>query len=166
MWWLRRWQRKCGFSAGSWQIQKTTKIKLFMWELLGDPDATFCSLWVQRMVSLITHRHDTFSDRLTLWHRVFVGYQKKLISHLHCCILHGPSGERILDVVPWGMEFKPQDNGEFGHAAHTCSNPHIKCMIIQLYSNTAGHRSERLCRLKLQYKAATVHKLPHMWHVR
>jgi hypothetical protein len=114
MWRLRRWQRKCGFSAGSWQIQKTTWRRLLMWKLLGETDATFCSSWVQRMVSLITYRHNTFTvrlliNRLTLPHQVFVGYQKKWISLLHCCILHGPSGEHIVDVVPGGTELEPQD---------------------------------------------------------
>lgn len=27
---------------------------------------------------------------------------------LHCCILRGLGGERIVDVVPRGMELKPQ----------------------------------------------------------
>jgi hypothetical protein len=44
-----------------------------------------------------------------------------------CCILHGPGGECIMDVVPRGTELELQLRRGAGQAAHTCNNPHIKC---------------------------------------
>ena len=43
-----------------------------------------------------------------------------------CCILHGPGGERIMDVVPGGMELEIQFRRGVGRAAHTRNNPHVK----------------------------------------
>jgi len=43
-----------------------------------------------------------------------------------CCILHGPGGERIMDVVPRGTELELQLRRGVGQAAHICNNLHIK----------------------------------------
>jgi len=42
------------------------------------------------------------------------------------CILGGPSVERIMDVVPRGMELELQLRRGVAQASHTCNNPHIK----------------------------------------
>ena len=44
-----------------------------------------------------------------------------------CCILHSPSGERIMDVVPGGTELELQLRRGVGQAAHIRNNPHVKC---------------------------------------
>jgi hypothetical protein len=44
-----------------------------------------------------------------------------------CCILGGPDGERIIDVVPRGTELELQLRWGVGQASHTCNNPHVKC---------------------------------------
>jgi hypothetical protein len=46
---------------------------------------------------------------------------------LYCCILRGPGGERIVDVVPRGTELELQLRPDVGQAAHTRNNPHVKC---------------------------------------
>ena len=43
------------------------------------------------------------------------------------CILSGPGGERIVDVVPGGTELELQLKRGVGKAAHTRNNPHVKC---------------------------------------
>jgi len=43
------------------------------------------------------------------------------------CILPGPGGERIVDVVPGGTELELQLRRGVGQAAHTRNNPHVKC---------------------------------------
>ena len=43
-----------------------------------------------------------------------------------CCILHGPGGERIVDVVPRGTELELQLRRGVVQAAHTRNNPHVK----------------------------------------
>jgi hypothetical protein len=41
--------------------------------------------------------------------------------------LHGPGGERIVDVVPGETELEPLGlRREIGQAAHTRNNPHVK----------------------------------------
>ena len=44
-----------------------------------------------------------------------------------CCILRGPDGECIVDVVPGGTELELQLRRAVGQAAHTRNNPHINC---------------------------------------
>jgi hypothetical protein len=44
-----------------------------------------------------------------------------------CCILGGPGGERIMDVVPRRTELELQLRRGVGQASHTCNNLHIKC---------------------------------------
>jgi hypothetical protein len=41
----------------------------------------------------------------------------------YCCILHGPGGEGIVNVVPGGMELKLQLRWGVGQAVHTRNNP-------------------------------------------
>jgi hypothetical protein len=48
----------------------------------------------------------------------------------YCCIVHGPSGERIMDIVPGGTERELQLRRGVGQAAHTRNNPHVKCIGI------------------------------------
>jgi len=43
------------------------------------------------------------------------------------CILHGPSGQHIMDVVPGGTELELQLRRGVEQAAHTRNNPHINC---------------------------------------
>jgi hypothetical protein len=43
-----------------------------------------------------------------------------------CCILGGPGGERIIDVVPRVTELEIQLRRGVGQASHTCKNSHIK----------------------------------------
>jgi len=46
---------------------------------------------------------------------------------LKCCILRGPDGERIVDVVPRGTELEPQvKTGSWAGRTHS-QNPHVKC---------------------------------------
>ena len=55
-------------------------------------------------------------------------YPYKIILNLKlCCILRGPGGERIVDIVPAGMDLELQSRGAVGQAAHTRNNPHVKC---------------------------------------
>jgi hypothetical protein len=42
------------------------------------------------------------------------------------CILRGPGGERIVDIVPGGTELELQLRRGVRQAAHTCNNPHVK----------------------------------------
>jgi hypothetical protein len=42
-----------------------------------------------------------------------------------CCILRGPGGERIVDIVPGGTELELQLRRGDGQAAHTRNNPHV-----------------------------------------
>jgi len=44
----------------------------------------------------------------------------------HCCILHGPSEERIVDVVPRGTELELQLRWGVAQGAHTHNNRHVK----------------------------------------
>jgi hypothetical protein len=46
---------------------------------------------------------------------------------VYCCILGGPGGERIMDVVPRGTELELQLRQGVGQASHTSNNLHIKC---------------------------------------
>jgi hypothetical protein len=46
------------------------------------------------------------------------------------CILRGPGGERILDIVPGGTELELQLRQRVGKAAHTRNNPHVKCVGV------------------------------------
>jgi len=43
-----------------------------------------------------------------------------------CCILLGPGGERIVDIVSGGAELELQLRRGDGQAAHTRNNPHVK----------------------------------------
>jgi hypothetical protein len=43
-----------------------------------------------------------------------------------CCILRGPGGERIMDIVPGGTELELQLRRAVGQTAHTHNNPHAK----------------------------------------
>ena len=43
-----------------------------------------------------------------------------------CCILRGPGGEPIMDVVPGGTELELQLRRGVGQAAHICYNLHVK----------------------------------------
>ena len=43
-----------------------------------------------------------------------------------CCILHGPGGESIIDVVPRGMELELQLRRGVWQAAHARNNPHVQ----------------------------------------
>jgi hypothetical protein len=47
-----------------------------------------------------------------------------------CCILCGLCGERVLDIVPGGMELELQLRRGVGKAAHTRNNPHVKCVGV------------------------------------
>ena len=47
-----------------------------------------------------------------------------------CCILRGPGGERIVDIVPGGTELELQLRRGVGQAAHTLNNPHVKCVGV------------------------------------
>ena len=51
-------------------------------------------------------------------------------SQLVCCIVPGPGGERIVDVVPGGTELDLRLRRVVGQAAHTRKNPHAKCTGI------------------------------------
>jgi hypothetical protein len=42
-----------------------------------------------------------------------------------CCILRGPGGERIVDIVPGGTDLELQLIRGVGQAAHTRNNPHV-----------------------------------------
>jgi len=42
------------------------------------------------------------------------------------CIVRGPGGERIVDVVPGGTELELQLRRVVDQAAHTRNNPHVK----------------------------------------
>jgi hypothetical protein len=44
-----------------------------------------------------------------------------------CCILRGPVGERIMDIVPRGTELELKLRWGVGQATHTCNNPQVKC---------------------------------------
>jgi hypothetical protein len=72
------------------------------------------------------------SSRTVLWPKKDMPWMVAMAVHevahflLTCCILHGPDGERILDVIPGGMELKLKLRRGVGQAAHTCNNPHIK----------------------------------------
>jgi len=44
-----------------------------------------------------------------------------------CCILRGPGGELIVDIVSEGTELELQLRRGVGQAAHTRNNPHVKC---------------------------------------
>ena len=48
----------------------------------------------------------------------------------HCCILRGPGGERIVDIVPGGTELELQLKRGVGQAAHTRNNPNTKCTRV------------------------------------
>jgi hypothetical protein len=47
-----------------------------------------------------------------------------------CCILRGPGGEHIEDIVPAGTEHELQLRRGVGKAAHTRNNPHVKCVGV------------------------------------
>jgi hypothetical protein len=47
-----------------------------------------------------------------------------------CCILRGPGGERIVDVVPGGTELELQLRREVGQAADTHNNPHVESTVV------------------------------------
>jgi len=47
-----------------------------------------------------------------------------------CCILRGPGGERILDIVPGGTEPELQLRQGVGKAAHIRNNPHVECVGV------------------------------------
>ena len=47
-----------------------------------------------------------------------------------CCILRGPGGERIVDVVPGGTELELHLRRGVGQAAHTRNNLHDKCIEV------------------------------------
>ena len=47
-----------------------------------------------------------------------------------CCILRGPGGERIMDVVPRGTELELQLRLVVGQAAHICNNLHVKSTLV------------------------------------
>ena len=51
----------------------------------------------------------------------------KGLNPAQCCILCGPGGERIVDIVPGGTELELQLRWGVGQAAHTRNNPHVKC---------------------------------------
>jgi hypothetical protein len=51
----------------------------------------------------------------------------RYVSSRLCCILGGPCGERIMDVVPRGTEFELLLRRGGGQASHTCNNPHVQC---------------------------------------
>jgi len=42
-----------------------------------------------------------------------------------CCILRGPGGERIVDIVPGETELEFQLRRGVRQAAHTRNNPHV-----------------------------------------
>jgi len=44
-----------------------------------------------------------------------------------CCTPRGPSGERIVDIVPGGRELELQLRRGVGQVARTLNNPHVKC---------------------------------------
>jgi len=54
----------------------------------------------------------------------------RYVSSCWCCILGGPSGERIMDVVPSGAELEFQLRWGIGKASHTFNNPHVKCTVV------------------------------------
>ena len=54
----------------------------------------------------------------------------RYVSSRWCCILGGPGGERIMDVVPRGTELELQLRRGIGQASHTCNNPHVKCTVV------------------------------------
>jgi hypothetical protein len=47
-----------------------------------------------------------------------------------CCILRGPGGERIVDIVPRGTELELQSRRTVWQAAHTRNNPHVNCIGV------------------------------------
>jgi len=67
------------------------------------------------------HRHNSRIVGLNVPYRD----EQKAISSF-CCILRGPGGESIVDVVPWGTEFELRvKTGSW--AGRTRNNPHVKC---------------------------------------
>ena len=54
----------------------------------------------------------------------------RYVSSRWCCILGGPGGERIMDVVPRGTELELQLRRGIGQASHTCNNPQVKCTVV------------------------------------
>jgi hypothetical protein len=47
-----------------------------------------------------------------------------------CCILRGPGGERIVDIVPGGTELELQLRRGVGQASLTRNNPHVTCIGV------------------------------------
>jgi hypothetical protein len=78
------------------------------------------------VLELYQHNHTTFTFLTTEKLRRAVCLT--VCSQLSlCCILRGPSGECIMDVVPGGTELKLQLRRGVGQASHTRYNPHVKC---------------------------------------
>jgi len=46
---------------------------------------------------------------------------------LNFCTLHDPRGERIVDVIPGGLELEHERRG-VGQAAHARNNTHVKLL--------------------------------------
>ena len=44
-----------------------------------------------------------------------------------CCILRGPGGERILDIVPGGTELGSGLRRRVGQDVHILNNPQVEC---------------------------------------
>ena len=49
------------------------------------------------------------------------------LTNICCCILHGPGGERIMNVVPGGTQLDLQLRWGIGQGVHTRKNRHVKC---------------------------------------
>ena len=76
-----------------------------------------------------------------------------------CCILRGPSRERIVDVVPRGTEVKLQLRWGVEQAAHTRNNPHVKCTGVYCAQTVNNADTNELYRV--QFSGSWVPSLPH-----
>jgi len=65
---------------------------------------------------------------------ILLNFDKKLkftcVLKCICCVLRGPGGKRIVDVVPGGTELQLKLRRTVGQAAHACNNPHVKCTAV------------------------------------
>ena len=68
-----------------------------------------------------------FCSKLMLSVKDIVTIVLQVLNKTCCCILRGPSGERIVDVLQEGWSSNLRLRWEVGQAAQTRSNPHVQC---------------------------------------
>jgi len=54
-------------------------------------------------------------------------FSLQAVTPCSCCILRGPGGERIVDVVPGGTELELLLRRGVRQGVHTRNNPHVNC---------------------------------------